>query len=76
MYALTSVLFALPCRLWVTAEPHPQFPIGLLQMGIKITNEAPVGMKAGLRASYQWVNQDMLDAVSRWVALCSSCQAR
>lgn len=53
------------CRLWVTAEPHPQFPIGLLQMGIKITNEAPVGMKAGLRASYQWVNQDMLDAVSR-----------
>eukprot|EP00879_Flechtneria_rotunda_P016890 GHRR01017680.1.p2 GENE.GHRR01017680.1~~GHRR01017680.1.p2 ORF type:complete len:364 (+),score=128.91 GHRR01017680.1:649-1740(+) len=52
-------------RLWVTAEPHPQFPIGLLQMGIKVTNEAPVGMKAGLRASYQWVNQDMLDAVSR-----------
>lgn len=52
-------------RLWITAEPHPQFPIGLLQMGIKITNEAPVGMKAGLRASYQWVNQDMLDAVSR-----------
>jgi len=52
-------------RLWITAEPHPQFPIGLLQMGIKITNEAPVGMKAGLRASYQWVTQDMLDAVSR-----------
>lgn len=50
----------------MTAEPHPQFPIGLLQMGIKITNEAPVGMKAGLRASYQWVNQDMLDAVGRW----------
>lgn len=52
-------------RLWITAEPHPMFPIGLLQMGIKITNEAPVGMKAGLRASYQWVNQDMLDVVNR-----------
>jgi len=52
-------------RLWITAEPHPQFPIGLLQMGIKITNEAPVGMKAGLRASYQWVTQDLLDAVTR-----------
>lgn len=52
-------------RLWITAEPHPQFPIGLLQMGIKITNEAPVGIKAGLRASYNWVNQDMLDAVNR-----------
>jgi dynein heavy chain, axonemal len=53
-------------RLWITAEPHPAFPIGLLQMGIKITNEAPVGMKAGLRASFQWVTQDMLDAVSRF----------
>ncbi len=31
---------------------------------LQITNEAPVGMKAGLRASYQWVSQDMLDAVS------------
>ncbi|KAK9865923.1 hypothetical protein WJX84_001850 [Apatococcus fuscideae] len=52
-------------RLWITAEPHEAFPIGLLQMGIKITNEAPVGIKAGLRASFQWVTQDMLDAVNR-----------
>lgn len=52
-------------RLWITAEPHPAFPIGLLQMGIKITNEAPVGIKAGLRSSYQWVTQDMLDGVNR-----------
>ncbi len=44
-------------RLWITAEPHSAFPIGLLQMGIKLTNEAPVGMQAGMRASYQWVNQ-------------------
>lgn len=34
-------------------------------MGAKITNEAPVGVKAGLRASYQWVTQEMLDAVNR-----------
>ena len=51
-------------RLFLTAEPHPAFPIGLLQMGIKLTNEAPTGLKAGLRNSYAWVNQDMLDAVS------------
>lgn len=44
-------------RLWITAEPHPAFPIGLLQMGIKVTNEAPTGMKAGLRVSYQWITQ-------------------
>jgi dynein heavy chain len=53
-------------RLWITAEPHPLFPIGLLQMSIKLTNEAPVGMRAGLRNSYAWVSQDMLDAVSRY----------
>jgi dynein heavy chain len=52
-------------RLWITAEPHPAFPIGLLQMGLKITNEAPVGMRAGLRSSYAWVTQDTLDAVPR-----------
>ena len=44
-------------RLWITAEPHPSFPIGLLHMSLKVTNEAPVGIKAGLRASYQWLSQ-------------------
>merc|ERR1712078_680959 len=52
-------------RLYITAEPHPEFPLGLLQMGIKITNEAPVGMKAGLRNSYSWITQDLLDANTR-----------
>ncbi len=52
-------------RLWITSEPHPKFPIGILQMSIKITNEAPVGIKAGLKRSYTWVNQDMLDSVPR-----------
>lgn len=48
-------------RLWITAEPHPSFPIGLLHMGLKVTNEAPVGIKAGLKASYQWVSQVCLN---------------
>ena len=56
-------------RLWITAEPHPAFPIGLLQMGLKITNEAPVGVKAGLRASYQWITQ-----VGRWAQPLSSSE--
>ena len=51
-------------RLWITAEPHPLFPIGLLQLSIKFTNEAPAGVMAGVNNSYQWLNQDMLDSVS------------
>ena len=51
-------------QLWITTEPHIKFPIGLLQMSIKITNEAPAGVRAGLKASYNWINQDMLDVVS------------
>mmetsp|Transcript_22861 Transcript_22861/g.57008 ORF Transcript_22861/g.57008 Transcript_22861/m.57008 type:complete len:4427 (+) Transcript_22861:2-13282(+) len=52
-------------RLWITVEPHPKFPIGLLQISIKITNEPPVGIRAGLKGSYAWLNQDVLDTVSQ-----------
>merc|ERR1712216_54308 len=34
------------------------------QVSIKFTNEAPEGLKAGVKRSYYWVNQDMLDACS------------
>ena len=58
-------------QLWITSEPHVKFPIGLLQTSIKITNEAPAGVRAGLKASYAWLNQDMLDSVShpQWKTL-------
>jgi len=52
-------------KLWITTEPHPKFPIGLLHTSIKLTNEAPAGVRAGLKGSYQWLNQDVLDAVSQ-----------
>jgi len=53
-------------RLWITCEPHPKFPIGLLQISIKMTDEPPSGMKAGLKKSYStFLDQDWLEAVNR-----------
>jgi len=52
-------------RLWITSEPHPSFPIGLLQIAIKMTDEPPSGIKAGLRKSYAWIDTDWLEAVNR-----------
>ncbi|KAG9395874.1 Dynein heavy chain and region D6 of dynein motor [Carpediemonas membranifera] len=52
-------------RVWVTTEPHNKFPIGLLQMSIKFSNEPPSGVKAGLRRTYQWVTQDVIEAVDK-----------
>jgi len=51
-------------RLWISAEPHPKFPVGLLHLAIKVTNEAPSGIKAGLKGSYAWLTQDHMDAIT------------
>ena len=53
-------------RLWITSEPHPLFPIGLLQISIKMTDEPPSGMKAGLWKSYNsFLTQDWLEALTQ-----------
>lgn len=52
-------------RLWITSEPHEAVPIGLLQMSIKLTNEPPQGIKAGLIRTYSWMSQDYLEMFRR-----------
>lgn len=39
-------------RLWLTAETHPKFPTILLQSSLKVTYEAPPGIKKNLQRTY------------------------
>lgn len=53
-------------RLFITALPHPEFPLGLLQMCSKVTNDPPSGLRAGLLRSYTpgvMIDQDRLERV-------------
>ncbi|KAI9150964.1 hypothetical protein H9P43_009579 [Blastocladiella emersonii ATCC 22665] len=52
-------------RIWITTDVNPKFPINLLQISIKFTNEPPQGVKAGLKRTYNWLTQDMLEMSNR-----------
>lgn len=53
-------------RLFMTALPNSNFPLGLLQMCNKVTTEPPSGLKAGLLRSYTpgvLVDQDKIERI-------------
>ncbi|XP_028981786.1 dynein heavy chain 10, axonemal [Diachasma alloeum] len=39
-------------RLWITTDPTPNFPIGILQQSLKVVTEPPNGLKLNLRNTY------------------------
>merc|ERR1711937_208893 len=51
-------------RLFITAAPEKMFPLGLLQMSTKVTNEPPSGFRAGLMRTYSTlIDQDRLERI-------------
>jgi len=48
-------------RLFLSADPSPGIPIGLLERSIKLTNEPPQGLQANLRRSFALFNKDEFD---------------
>lgn len=51
-------------RLWITTDPTPSFPIGILQKSLKVVTEPPNGLKLNLLSTFFKISDDLLDSCS------------
>jgi dynein heavy chain len=52
-------------RLWLTACPSPDFPISILQSGIKMTIEPPKGLKQAMLRSYLSIDEEWFESCTK-----------
>jgi dynein heavy chain, axonemal len=49
-------------RLWITTDPIPSFPIGILQKSLKVVTEPPNGLKLNLRSTFFKMQSESLES--------------
>ncbi|XP_078792424.1 dynein axonemal heavy chain 2 isoform X2 [Oryzias latipes] len=52
-------------RLWLSSSPHPEFPITILQAGIKMTTEPPKGVKGNMTRLFKLVSKTQFSRCSK-----------
>jgi dynein heavy chain len=52
-------------RLWLTSSPSKDFPVQVLQIGVKMTNEPPRGLRANLQSTYYRLDDDKLNVCTK-----------
>jgi dynein heavy chain, axonemal len=52
-------------RLWLSSSPDPNFPISILQRGIKMTTEPPKGLRSNMSTLYNTISDDQFKRCSQ-----------